>query len=341
MTVQDGLATAQRDRLLDLLELVEDGIVVVTASLEIESANAAARALFGDAVLTAGCPLPEVWHGVSLRDLVEASLRAPEAAREARVEAGGRRFVVRSGTTGDGRFVLLVFRDVSARGRLTERDFVTNAAHQLRSPVAAISGVVEVLQSGAKDVPEERDRFLAHLERECARLSRATRALLTLARAQDGSQPAHLEVIELCPLLQTIARGLTTRPEVAVEVECPADLILLADPDLVAEALANIAGNAAAHTRVGRISLIGRRAGDDTVVVEITDTGSGMPPDVRDRATERFFRREGEHEEGFGLGLAIAAEALAATGAAFELESTPGSGTTARMTFRAGRLVTT
>jgi signal transduction histidine kinase len=62
---------------------------------------------------------------------------------------------------------------------------------------------------------------------------------------------------------------------------------------------------------------------------------------VRDRATERFFRREGEPEEGFGLGLAIAAEALAATGAAFELESAPGSGTTARMTFRAGHLVAT
>jgi len=77
------------------------------------------------------------------------------------------------------------------------------------------------------------------------------------------------------------------------------------------------------------------------IAATISDTGSGMPADVRDRATERFFRREGDTDEGFGLGLAIAAEALEATGAAFELESTPGSGTMARMTFKAGRLVRT
>jgi len=124
-------------------------------------------------------------------------------------------------------------------------------------------------------------------------------------------------------------------------VECPDDLVLFAAADLLAEALANIAANAARHTRDGRISLVGRHVSDNTVVVEISDTGSGMPADVRDRATERFFRREGDTEEGFGLGLAIAAEALEATGATFELESTPGSGTTARMTFKAGRLVST
>jgi len=339
MALQDGLATTPR--LPDLLGLLEDGIVAVSASLEIELANPAAHALFGEDVLTAGRSLPEVWHGVLLRDLVRASLRAPQTAQEARVHAGGRSYLVRSGGTGDGLFALLVFRDVSAQMRLAERDFVTNAAHQLRSPVAAISGVVEVLQSGAKDVPEERDRFLAHLERECARLSRATRALLTLARAQNGSEPAQLEVVELRALLETVARGLKIRPGVAVEVECPDDLVLFAAADLLAEALANIAANAARHTRDGRISLVGRHVSDNTVVVEISDTGSGMPADVRDRATERFFRREGDTEEGFGLGLAIAAEALEATGATFELESTPGSGTTARMTFKAGRLVST
>ena len=163
MALQDGLATTLR--LPDLLGLLEDGIVAVSASLEIELANPAAHALFGEDVLTAGRSLPEVWHGILLRDLVRAILRAPQTAQEARVHAGGRSYLVRSGGTGDGLFALLVFRDVSAQMRLAERDFVTNAAHQLRSPVAAISGVVEVLQSGAKDVPEERDRFLAHLAR--------------------------------------------------------------------------------------------------------------------------------------------------------------------------------
>jgi signal transduction histidine kinase len=65
-----------------------------------------------------------------------------------------------------------------------EREFVTNAAHELRTPLTTIVGAVEQLQAGSKDVPEERERFLTHLERESARLARLVRALLVLARAQ-------------------------------------------------------------------------------------------------------------------------------------------------------------
>ena len=86
--------------------------------------------------------------------------------------------------------MLIVLDDLTEQERreLAEREFVTNAAHELRTPLTTIIGAVEVLQAGAKDDPVERDRFLAHIEREAERLARLARALLTLARAHAGQE---------------------------------------------------------------------------------------------------------------------------------------------------------
>jgi Signal transduction histidine kinase len=110
--------------------------------------------------------------------------------------------------------VLIVLDDLTEQGRreLAEREFVANAAHELRTPLTTIIGAVEVLQAGAKDDPLERDRFLAHIERESARLARLARALLTLARAHAGQERPRSEPIALRPLLQEVADDLRPRP---------------------------------------------------------------------------------------------------------------------------------
>ena len=91
---------------------------------------------------------------------------------------------------GRSKNVILVITDVSVRERRerAEREFVTNAAHELRTPLATITGAIQVLQSGAKDDAVERDRFLDHIEREAARLGRLTHSLLVLARAQTREE---------------------------------------------------------------------------------------------------------------------------------------------------------
>ena len=88
----------------------------------------------------------------------------------------------------DTDWALLVIDDLTEQERreLAEREFVSNAAHELRTPLTTIIGAVEVLQAGAKEDPVERDRFLAHIERESGRLARLARAMLTLARAHAG-----------------------------------------------------------------------------------------------------------------------------------------------------------
>lgn len=232
------------------------------------------------------------------------------------------------------------FEDATDRERRTraEREFVTNAAHELRTPLTVIASAVEVLQAGAKDDPEARDRFLDHIDRATDRLGRLGRALLTLARTQTGQEPAKLDVVALCPLLQSIAEEIIPVEEVVVDVSCDADVAALANRDLLEQALSNVARNAAIHTTSGSISLAAH-PGDGSVAIEVTDTGPGVSPEDRERITERFYRPAGTEVEGFGLGLSIAAESVRASGGSLELEAVEPHGTRVRVTLPLARLV--
>ena len=90
------------------------------------------------------------------------------------------------------------------------REFLRNAAHQLRTPLAGITAAVETLQSGAKDQPENRDRFLAHVERHAERLTRLARGLLMLARTQAG-EDAPIDFVELRPLVERLVAAAEPR----------------------------------------------------------------------------------------------------------------------------------
>ena len=200
---------------------------------------------------------------------------------------GTRRWVAASATPvadADERIVaaVAVFEDVTDRERTerVQREFVTNAAHELLTPLAAITSAVEVLQGGAKEDPAQRDRFLAHAERETARLGRLSRALLVLARAQMGAEAPREELIELAPLLGDVASGLHPAPEVSVSVDCPPDLALVSNRELAAQALANLGANAAKFTQAGSILFRARLA--------------------RNRARRRGDRRHGSRRAGRG-----------------------------------------
>ncbi|MFN2471939.1 MAG: ATP-binding protein [Gaiellaceae bacterium] len=244
----------------------------------------------------------------------------------------------------NGRIVAAVsiFLDVTERGRREQAayEFTANAAHELRTPVAAIISAVEVLQAGAKDVPAERDRFLAHVEREADRLARLVRALLVLARFQSGTEPARLELVRLRPILDEAVRSVRPAAGVELAVRCRSDVAALANRDLLEQAVLNLVVNAVRYTSQGRIGVTGRRRRGKTFV-EVVDTGRGMTSAQVERAAERFYRGVAPDRDGFGLGLAIARQAIEAMGGTLELESQPGQGTTARIELRGAQVVRT
>jgi two-component system sensor histidine kinase VicK len=325
---------ADRDRFERLLERLQDGVVTVDASLRVDYANRAARRLLGTPHLRSGEELPEPWAEPSLRELV-ATLFAPraEAAENVVAVADDTTLVVaglpapRSTDT-----AVIVITDVSERERRerAEREFVANAAHELRTPLTTITGAVEALRSGADVVQAERDRFLAHIEREADRLSRLVRALLILARAQTGEEPPRLQPVRLAPLFEDIRGEMSPHEGVQVEISCQPTLAALADPELMAQALTNVAANAARHTTTGRIRFTATSS-NGLVAIEVSDTGPGIPPGDRERIFDRFYRGQSRDSDGFGLGLAIVREAVRAIGGAVSVESSPGRGTTVRI----------
>jgi signal transduction histidine kinase len=330
--------SADRDRLHTLLARLREGVLTVDDELLVEYANPTAARFLGLPHLDGPVPLPEPWPGFSLRDLATSLFRAEAPVAEARVAVDEEVTLAVVGVPAGlgSQTAILVLADVSERERRerAEREFVTNAAHELRTPLAAITSAVEVLQAGAKEDPEARDRFLEAIERQSARLGRLAQTMLTLARAQTRMATASPTRVELRPLLEEIASSLDVAEGVELHVDSSPGLAVLADRDLLHQALANLAGNAAKHTERGSIELAAHPASGGFTAVEVRDTGPGMAPAEQQRAFERFYRGSDSAGEGFGLGLSIVRQAVRSLGGTIDLHSVEGVGTTVRVVLR-------
>jgi signal transduction histidine kinase len=323
---------SERARLEELVERLDEGVIVIGPDLTVEFANGRARRLLDDP-LRAGKRVPE-----SLARIADRLAGASSSFTETLIDVeGGRIFAIaglpaRSGSESS----MLVVRDISEleRRERAEREFVTNAAHELRTPLTTITGAIEILQSGAKEVPEDRDRFLDHIQRESERLVRLTRALLVLARAQTREEAPDIQQVSVRALLQSVAAAVSPGERVKIAVDCAEDVELATEPRLVEQSLLNLASNAVKNTKEGAVVLSARQS-NGGVTIEVTDSGVGMSRAVTERVFDRFYRGNGRDSDGFGLGLAIVRESIRVLGGHIDIDSTPGRGTTVRITLPA------
>jgi PAS domain S-box-containing protein len=328
----------QPDRVEYFLLRFPYAIVALRPDLRIAFANGRARALLGrDAVRTGGA-----FGEGAARELLPLARRltevpAPLQAIEVQLRDGRSLRVSGLAAAGDDPAVMLI-EDVTVteRTRRQMQEFLRNAAHQLRTPLAGIAAAVETLQAGAKEIPEQRDRFLAHVETHADRLSRLARGLLTLARMETG-EPVTVDFVELGPLLDRLAREIEPPAGVEVVARCPTGLAAIASPDLLHEALASLLDNAVAHTREGEISLTAAQE-NGRVTLSVADSGPGILPEFLDRVFEPFFRLT-ESRDGYGLGLAIAAQAVRAMRGEIGVSSSLGSGTVFTVTLPSATVV--
>ena len=173
------LLSTERDNLSAILAGLSEAVMVVSPDGEVRFSNPAAEPL-----------IDSDGHAA---EALEPSLRRAAHQGEARNDAlrvGGRVYTVHARELPAAGALLVVVRDRTEelRRELAERDFVSNAAHELRNPIAGISSSIEVLLAGAKDDPEARDHFLARLADDAERISRLTHSLLTLARMEAVGQ---------------------------------------------------------------------------------------------------------------------------------------------------------
>ena len=317
----------ERHRLERLLGRMTDAVILVGRDLNVEFVNDRGREY-----VTPGTRLNT---DVELRPLanVASDLFTSEVPVQLTTTSVDGRVLMISGIppAAESDAAILVITDETQRELLerSQREFATNAAHELRTPLAAIVTAIEMLQTGAKHDSAVRDEFLELIEIESARLTRLTRALLLVARSERGESVAVESDVRLRDVLEDIAERLPLRPGVEARIDCPRELYVAAHSDLVEQALFNPALNAAQHTDEGTVTLRGRPDGNQ-VTVEISDTGSGIPYRDQPRIFDRFYRASSPGA-GFGLGLSIARETVTVLGGELELESRPGAGTTVRI----------
>jgi signal transduction histidine kinase len=207
----------------------------------------------------------------------------------------------------------------------TQRRFIDDAGHELRTPITVIRGHLDVMG----DDPDDRRRTLELVSDELERMSRMVDDLLTLARTEqpDFLRLRPVDLDELTIRMFDNARGLGARDW---RLDTTADGRGTVDEQRLMQAVLQLAANATRHTQEGETIALGSAVGDGEIRFWVRDTGPGVPVVERDRIFERFYRgRSGyRRSDGAGLGLSIVQAIAEAHGGRVELDSTPGDGAT-------------
>ena len=315
-----GVLTADRNKLTAIFDGLTDAVMVVDFEGPVRFSNSAASRLLD----SSGQP-PEVALSL-LHRAAEVGFSSHPALR-----IGDRAYAMTARSLPDERAVLAVLRDRTdeLRRELAEADFVSNAAHELRNPLAGISGAIEVLQGGAKDDPEARDHFLKRLGEDAERMNRLTQSLLTLARVESRGAPES-ELVDVPLAIRDVVDACEAPKHVDLVVDVESELAATGDPTLLRQVMIGLLTNAFKNTPPpGTVTVRGRHDSEGEVILEVIDTGTGIPAAELERVFERFYRRsESRKQEGFGLGLAIARRMVDVMGGRIGAKSVEGEGST-------------
>jgi two-component system, OmpR family, sensor kinase len=213
----------------------------------------------------------------------------------------------------------------------TQRQFLADASHELRSPLTAIRANVETLRRGGELQGTEQDETLRVVEREVDRMGRLVDDLLSLARADAGQEPV-LQRLSLDALLLEVyhqQRPLAGRVRLVLGEFEPVEID--GDPDRLKQLLLNLVDNAFRHTPEGGTVTLDLIHREREAVIRVRDTGAGISPEHLPHIFERFYRIDSARSRemgGTGLGLAISREIVEAHGGRIAVESAPNEGTT-------------
>jgi signal transduction histidine kinase len=207
------------------------------------------------------------------------------------------------------------------------RDFIANAAHELRTPLTNLQGYLEALRDGV--IVADRATYES-LHEEADRLVRLSRSLDALAEGDAASSPPGLQPIDLVAAVRAavdLAQPSLDRAGLRLSVDAPATLPARANPDQLAQVLANLLSNAVRYTpRGGLVSVKVERHPAD-LLVSIANSGEAIPAEDLDHVFERFYRVEKSRDRargGAGIGLAIVKQLVEAGGGRVGAESANG-----------------
>jgi two-component system, OmpR family, sensor histidine kinase KdpD len=221
-----------------------------------------------------------------------------------------------------------------AEGNRMRTALLAAVSHDLRTPLASIKASVSSLrQTDVHWSAEDEADLLANIEQNADRLDALVGNLLDMSRLQTGSLAPFLRAIAVDEVAPVALRGLDDAD--LLQIVVPDDLPLVrADPGLLERVLANLFSNALRHSPPDQPPTLWAREDGERVLLEVTDHGSGVPADLKERIFEPFLRLD-ERSSGVGLGLAVAKGFAEAMGGTIVAVDTPGGGLTVRVTLPA------
>ena len=300
-----GEITQQRDLLSVVFGGLVEGVVVVDRKGAVVLVNDAAKPLVGDG----GLPLP-------LQPLIERALGGEQADQE--LELVGRAVRASARPLGDPGAIIVLY-DVTRLRALesVRREFLSNAAHELRTPVTSISGYAETLLGSRVDAETSKE-FLTTIHRNAQRISGLVSDLLVLdslgGRAAIVGDRASVALAQVVEDAARTAKGVS--PTAQLELEVGADLAVLGTRDGLDHVVQNLIDNAIKYGGGTPVSVRATRDGSH-VRLAIADRGPGIPKGHEERIFERFYRIDAGRSRdrgGSGLGLAIVKSQVEAMG---------------------------
>ena len=336
---------AERHQMAAAIDTIGDGVVVVDSETTITLVSRAAEWLLGINAQTArGRPLAQVLRDPEVLNLVDAAAGTGQMQRADLELLYERRYldVIATPVSGNEREdVVLTIRNVTRARQIetTRREFVSNVSHELRSPLASASAMVEVLESGAIDDRETALDFLQRIRGDVTRMTSLVDELLELSSLESGQMPVHLGPVSVDDLLgEIVERFQFAASSDGIELACHPQKGLphvMGEQRRLEQVLTNLVENALRFTpNGGKITLKARQEGD-WVTLTVKDTGVGIPREHLPHVFERFYKVDrSRREQGTGLGLAISKHLVQAQGGDISATSVEGEGSEFKVKLR-------
>lgn len=334
-----------RGQLAAVLDTMADGVILVDSENRIALSNRAAQDLLAFEA-PSGTPLSSILRDHELRALVmlcresgqrqhgELALSSPRRS----LSATATPITPEPGETEPdepGTSVLLTLHDLTPLRQLetTRREFVANVSHELRNPLASVKAMVETLESGAVSDPATSSDFLSRINREVDRMNAMVNDLLELSRIERGQSELHREPVDAAATIAAVRTDMEHRIAlmgVEVTVSASGSAVALGDAEKLRQVISNLLDNALKFTpRGGTIELCADNSEQDSVLVQVRDSGPGIAPEHLPHLFERFYKADrSRRDQGTGLGLAIAKHIVELHGGEIGVESTQGAGAT-------------
>jgi two-component system sensor histidine kinase CreC len=230
-------------------------------------------------------------------------------------------------------------RDALA-GRNYVADYVQTLTHEVKSPLSAIRGAAELLQEPGMP-PEQRQKFLANITRETARIQEMVDRMMELTALETLRSLEHVEPVALAPLLDEsvgAARDAAAPRGIAVKLEVAQDAVVVGDRFLLRRAISNLLDNAIDFSPDGGEVVVRLHGTARTARIEVRDQGPGVPEYAQEKVFEKFYSLARPHsrKKSTGLGLSFVREIASLHAGRIELENAEGGGAVARLSVPVG-----